>query len=87
MHDQAYKKLGYSVDDQLLLNEIITSGDYWPTRATAEDPAVMWAHDRKLRLHFLPALLFANGGCRVCKHNGVALHSAPSCLYHSRHVP
>lgn len=61
LHDDVYKKLGYSVDDQLLLNELITGGDYWPTRATGEDPAVVWGHGGQLRLHFLPALLFANG--------------------------
>lgn len=53
------------MDDQLLLNEILTSGDsYWPVRATAEDPAVTWAYDKQLRLHSLPALLFANGKSR-----------------------
>lgn len=53
------------MDDQLLLNEILTSGNsYWPVRATAEDPAVTWAYEGQLRLHPLPALLFANGTLR-----------------------
>ena len=53
--------MGYPVDDQLLLNELLTKGAYFPVRATDEDPAVVWAHEGRLRLHFLATLLFANG--------------------------
>ena len=64
-HDAEYKKLGYGVDDQLLLNELLTSGAHWPVKATWEDPAVSWAYDGRLRLHTLPVLLFANGTPRL----------------------
>ena len=49
---------GWQIDDQLMLNRLISQGQR-PVRPTAEDPAVVWGFNNTLRTLFLPALLCA----------------------------
>ena len=48
----------WKMDDQLMLNNLISAGQR-PVRATAEDPAAVWAFNNTMRTVFLPALLCA----------------------------
>lgn len=46
------------MDDQLMLNELISQGQR-PVRATEEDSAATWSFNNTLRTIFLPSLLYA----------------------------
>ena len=45
----------------MMLNEIMMRGGHQPIVPLEEDPAVSLCYHKKVRVHALPALLFANG--------------------------
>ena len=51
---------GWTVDDQLALHDLLEAGSL-PAREVEGAPRTLWAMNRTLRVHPLPALLFAGG--------------------------